>query len=253
MVTITAQSDAIELSPIVNSTNKKGDSGKIDGGINTGFWLSEPRDLMVKLLSMGSSRTREAIAHATRGRIFSENKFGIKHFGSILYQPLSDQEKAKNDAVVSAVEDAYSSMGDASGNLFGFGSAVGVLSSGTNNGSGSFFGIGPEIRAPGVSLMKTLWSNFSAQRDFEIFKRNIYPGNGTGIAQFLGGDLGDGWGTVASLTPDENTNKRIEYIGRVTDMSWNRLTSSYDQGNSPFGSDAKVLIDTNARRKSNRK
>lgn len=115
IVTITAQSDAIELSPIVNSTNKKGDSGKIDGGINTGFWLSEPRDLMVRLLSMGSSRTREAIASATRGFIFSENKFGIRHFGSILYQPLTAEEEAKNNAVVSSVKEAFDTLGEGEG------------------------------------------------------------------------------------------------------------------------------------------
>jgi hypothetical protein len=231
IVTITAQSDAIELSPIVNSTNKKGDSGKIDGGINTGFWLSEPRDLMVRLLSMGSSRSREALAHATRGTIFSENKFGIRHFGSILYQPLNDLEQAKNDAVTASVKDAFESLGDGSGNLFGGGSVLGVLSSGTNDGEGSLNGIGPEIRVPGVSLMKTLWANFSTQRDFEIFKRNIYPGNGTGIAQFLGGDLGDGWSTIASLTPEDKPNERINYIGRATDVAWNNLTTVYGQGN----------------------
>jgi len=75
VVTVTCQSDAIELSPVVNSVDKKGDSGKIDGGLNTGLYLSEPRDLMVRLLSMGSSRVREAFAYATRGMIFSENKF----------------------------------------------------------------------------------------------------------------------------------------------------------------------------------
>ena len=75
VVTVTCQSDAIELSPVVNSVDKKGDSGKIDGGLNTGLYLSEPRDLMVRLLSMGSSRVREAFAYATRGLIFSENKF----------------------------------------------------------------------------------------------------------------------------------------------------------------------------------
>jgi hypothetical protein len=229
IVTITAQSDAIELSPVVNSTNKKGDSGKIDGGINTGFWLSEPRDLMVRLLSMGSSRTREAIAHATRGTIFSENKFGIRHFGSILYQPLNDLEQAKNDAVTASVKDAFESLGSGSGNAFGMGSVIGVLNSGTNDGEGTF-GIGPEIRVPGVSLMKTLWANFSSQRDFEIFKRNIYPGNGTGIAQYLGGDLGDGWSTVASLTPEDKPNERINYIGRATDVAWNNLTTVYGQG-----------------------
>ena len=243
IVTITAQSDAIELSPIVNSTNKKGDSGKIDGGINTGFWLSEPRDLMVRLLSMGTSRFREGFAHATRGRIFSENKFGIRHFGTILYEPLNDIEKAKNEAVVSSVKEAHSSLGPGSGNSSGSGSSVDVLTSGTIEGMRNF---GPEIRPAGTGLMHTLWANFSAQRDFEIFKRNIYPGNGTGIAQFLGGDLGDGWASVASLTPDENTNERINYIGRVTDYSWNKLTAQYSQGYTPAGADAKSLIDTNS-------
>lgn len=247
IVTITAQSDAIELSPIVNSTNKKGDSGKIDGGINTGFWLSEPRDLMVRLLTMGSSRTREAIAHATRGRIFSENKFGIRHFGQILYEPLNDLEAAKNQAVVSQVKDAFDSMGNASGNAWGMGSAMGILSSGTNEGRGSLFGIGPEIRVPGVSLMKTLWANFSSQRDFEIFKRNIYPGNGTGIAQFLGGDLGDGWSTVASITPEDKPNERLNYIGRLTDYSWNEMTANAGSGVSAGSTDAKAIIDANAK------
>jgi len=78
IVTVTCQSDAIELSPIVNSVDKKGSSGKIDGGLNTGLYLSEPRDLMVRLLSMGSSRVRESFAYATRGMIFSENKFRHK-------------------------------------------------------------------------------------------------------------------------------------------------------------------------------
>jgi len=82
VVTVTCQSDAIELSPIINSVDKKGSSGKADfgGGLNTGLYLSEPRDLMVRLLSMGSSRVREAFAYATRGMIFSENKFRHQTF-----------------------------------------------------------------------------------------------------------------------------------------------------------------------------
>lgn len=76
--------------------------------------------------------------------------------------------------------------------------------------------------------MNQLWSNVSAQRDFEIFKRNIYPGNGTGIAQFLGGDLGDGWTSIASITPSEQPNQRMEYLSRLTDRSWNALVRRSD-------------------------
>lgn len=112
IVTITAQSDAIELGAIVNSTNKKGDSGKIDGGINTGLWLSEPRDLMVRLLSMGTSRFRESVAYANRGLVFSENKFGIRHFGSMIYQPMSREEEVKHFARVDAIADAHKHVGE---------------------------------------------------------------------------------------------------------------------------------------------
>ena len=217
IVTVTAQSDAIELGAVVNSTNKKGDSGKIDGGINTGLWLSEPRDLMVRLLSMGASRFREGIAYANRGLVFSENKFGIRHFGSIVYEPLTIDEERKQQARIDAVADAYNSVG--TGNAAGLGKSSLDIAVGTN-----------EFRTPVFSLMNQLWSNFSQARDFEIFKRNIYPGNGTGIAQFLGGDLGDGWTSVSSITPSSQPNERIEYLSRLTDRSWNGLVQKYAEG-----------------------
>jgi hypothetical protein len=217
IVTVTAQSDAIELGAVVNSTNKKGDSGKIDGGINTGLWLSEPRDLMVRLLSMGASRFREGIAYANRGLVFSENKFGIRHFGSIVYEPLTVDEERKHQARIDAIADAYNSVG--TGNASGLGKSALDIAVGTN-----------EFRTPVFSLMNQLWSNFSQARDFEIFKRNIYPGNGTGIAQFLGGDLGDGWTSVSSITPSNQPNERIEYLSRLTDRSWNGLVQKYAEG-----------------------
>jgi len=226
IVTVTAQSDAIELGAVVNSTNKKGDSGKIDGGINTGLWLSEPRDLMVRLLSMGASRFREGIAYANRGLVFSENKFGIRHFGSIVYEPLTLDEEKKHQARIDAIADAYN--------------AVGTGSSSRTAKSTLDIAVGiNEFRTPVFSLMNQLWSNFSQARDFEIFKRNIYPGNGTGIAQFLGGDLGDGWTSVSSITPTSQPNERIEYLSRLTDRSWNGLVQKYAEQNT----DAKTAIE----------
>lgn len=111
IITVIAQSDAVELSPIINSTKKKGDSGKIDGGINTGLWMSEPRDLMIRLLSMGASRVREAFSHATRGAVFSENKFGIRHFGQILYAPLTPEEEQKSALYKQSVINAFNEVG----------------------------------------------------------------------------------------------------------------------------------------------
>jgi hypothetical protein len=218
IVTITAQSDAIELGAVVNSTNKKGDSGKIDGGVDTGMYMSEPRDLMVRLLSMGASRTREAIAHATRGTVFSENRFGIRHFGNILYEPLTMGERAKNDAIRDSITGAFSIAG---GNNSFMNKTVGITEGFSMNYRGNTF-----------SAVSQLFANFCAQVDLEIFKRNIYPGNGTGIAQFLGGDLDDGWSTASSLTQEDSYNERMEgYLGRLTDRTWNNLISNSELDN----------------------
>jgi len=246
IVTVTCQSDAIELSPIINSANKKGNSGKIDGGINTGMFMSEPRDLMVKLLSMGTSRFREAIGHATRGTVFSENKFGIRHFGTILYEPLSDLELEKNRAIKQAFKNAIDVVSDESFDMSQ------LLKAAWNNTVGSYNGVdaaviggsiaaggvagglpgaflagvaGGALRLPVAGHMRTLMANLSTQRDYEVFKRNIYPGNGLGVSQFLGGDLDVGWSTAASVDQgayDELSMSRKAYLQRLGDASWDR-------------------------------
>lgn len=68
-----------------------------------------------------------------------------------------------------------------------------------------------------------MWANFSTQRDLEIFKRNIYPGNGIGVAQFLGGDLDDGWSTMASIDVSEIDHKKFGYLDRLSGSSWSGL------------------------------
>ena len=260
IITIIAQSDAIELSPIINSTKKKGDSGKIDGGLNTGLWMSEPRDLMVRLLSMGASRTREAFAHATRGAVFSENKFGIRHFGSILYEPLTPEEAAKASMYRQSVTNAFNSIAKnpvtgtiglatnsaanivTGGTVTGLSNALnatsaGLISAGTYGGMESF---GGSVRTPIVGAMQTMWANFSTQRDLEIFKRNIYPGNGAGVAQFLGGDLDDGWSTMASIDISQIEEDKFGYAQRLSDRSWSGLL---EQSQSSANIDANAVLE----------
>ena len=210
IITVTAQSDAIELGAVVNNKDKDGSSGKIDGGLFTGLWMSEPRDLMVRLLSMGSSVFREQIAHATKGKIFSETRFGIRHFGSILYDTMSENEsklQTKRQQGLHAVME--SALSDRPGNGFSFGNLAGGLDGQID------FGI--------MNLISRLWANSVSKRDFELFKRNIYPGNGTGIAQYLGGDIGDGGPGQAFF--NGGVSAEGDYIHPVTgeDISNNEL------------------------------
>lgn len=252
IVTLIAQSDAIELSPIINSINKKGDSGKIDGGVDTGLWMSEPRDLMIRLLSMGSSRTREAFAHATRGAVFSENKFGIRHFGSILYEPLTDAERQKSQAYRQSITNAFNAVGNnpitGSAGL-AWNSAVNVMTGGLQAGFNAVtpgalipqdrMGLesaGGSVRTPVIGAMQSMWANFSSQRDLEIFKRNIYPGNGIGVAQFLGGDIDDGWSTLATIDEKKLLDEKFGYLDRMSGLNWSTLTVESGLGNTDASS-----------------
>lgn len=172
IVTVIAQSDTVELSAIVNNTNPEGNTGKTDGSM-FGLWISEPRDLMIRLLSMGASNTKEAIAHATRGRIFSENRWGIRHFGTMLYPAMTETERTLNLLRGQTIDSGMN--GIMGGN---FADSLG-------GPSGIFqFGL--------FDVFSSFSTSFFKKRDYEIFKRNIYPGNGTGLSQYMGGDLGDG-------------------------------------------------------------
>lgn len=169
VMTIVAQSDAIELGALVNSTHEKGHSAKIDGG-RLGLHMSEPRDLMVTLLTQGSSTFKEYIAHATQGEIYSENRYGIKHFGSMFYEPLDGIERDK--------------VGRNKNRLSGI---IAGVQEDRSNGDG-ILGL---TSGAMMDVMNAAWVNMASKRDYEVFKRNIYPGNGTGVSQFLGGDLGE--------------------------------------------------------------
>ncbi len=200
IVTITAQSDAIELSSMVNSTNKKGDTGRIDGSMMTNMWMSEPRDLMVSLLTESSSNFKQFTALMTRGTFFSQNKYGIRHFGNILYDCLTEKEQDQHDKTRETVASQMKNFGanlnkDLSLNPDAESSDMGYNTWQSNSGNTAGAG----------AIIGQMWANLVGGRDYEIFKRNIYPGNGLGVAQFLGGDLLDGGETlaIADIKPND--------------------------------------------------
>lgn len=203
IVTIVAQSDAMELSALVESSNEKGHSGKIDGGM-TGLYMSEPRDLMISLLTQGSSKVKEFVAHATQGEVFSENRFGIRHFGTMFYQVLDGREAARLEshgnrisAIVTEANERRLARGQEEDDTetVPVEELISPIRSDDNPlGSSSAVNIKTApglISLPMSDIMTAAWANLGAKRDYEVFKRNIYPGNGTGIGQFHGGDVED--------------------------------------------------------------
>jgi len=168
----------------------------------------------------------------------------------IPYAPLNEIEENRNQGMRNSISDTLiaisSSGGDgpisAAAGMVGAGGSqvLGALNPFGNNVNQTGISIGANVRLPVMGYMRTMWANFAAQRDLEIFKRNIYPGNGTGVAQFLGGDLGDGWTNAATLTPEDNPNPRLHYLDRLTDASWNDVLRRYNDGESA----AAAAIDT---------
>ncbi len=173
------------------------------------------------------------------------------------YEALNEIEYNRNLGIRNAVSDTLLAIGSSGGDgpisaaagmtTAGISQVAGALNPFGNNANQTGISIGSNFRIPTLGYMRTMWANFAAQRDLEIFKRNIYPGNGTGVAQFLGGDLGDGWSNAATLTPEDNPNPRLHYLDRLTDASWNDLLRRYDRGDSA----ASAAIDvTNAGKES---
>lgn len=189
VMTLVCQSDTAELSAIINAKDEKGNTGKIDGSLFGSLNFSEPRDLMVRLMTMGGSTVREAISHATRGKIFSENRFGIRHFGVILTDSMTDNEKKLTDLRHSFVGKITNSLMNPTGTALQTG--VSQVYGGESLASQSLAGAN-SLNLGVFDLFTTAVTNMSKDRNYELFKRNIYPGNGTGITQYMGGDLGDG-------------------------------------------------------------
>src|SRR5579859_8251822 len=105
------------------------------------------------------------ISYATRGMLFSQNRFGIRHFGTMLYDAVSDRENQLQNGFFSKLS-SISSMAD---NWLASNQSI------AGGGGSLLSGIGTGLLNPQIgSIAMQLWANVSAQRDYEIFKRNVY-------------------------------------------------------------------------------
>jgi hypothetical protein len=216
MLTIIAGGDGRELLGIINpEKNDKTTSNLSYGGL-FGLMYSEPRDLLIKLLTLRASIARDALALALKGAVHPGSKGGISHFGMLLHR-----EKPEEDR--STVESAGDYLRDANidiavdmifGNL-GLNKDVGSLGLGAENDSSILSGLGSVVfgalgdegtqalagmmysdgedwsilqkglnKAKFKEVFKQAIKNIFDGWDTEIFKRNIYPGNGVGALDY---------------------------------------------------------------------
>jgi hypothetical protein len=183
IMTVTCQSDGIELLAVVNAGEKDGHTGSIDGAWFSGWDLSEPRDLFIQLLTFGGSVIRQAVASATRGAVMGDSRYGIRHFGCILWNPNPDDPanelKDGKESVIWEMMEQYKLFLGARDKLdfekqpTGMPTAISTMLMGEENVT---------------DMLKQAFANMAVSRDTEIFKRNIYPGNMTGVVNQVGVD-----------------------------------------------------------------
>ena len=182
ITTVTCQSDGVELLAVVNAGEKDGHSGCIDGAWFSGWDFSEPRDLIVELLTSGGSVYHQAISAATKGAVMGDSRFGIRHFGCIFWEPEKEEEVAQDGQRQNAVErmiEEYRTFLEMRDKLSldeqpgGLTNAITTMLLGEDNFS---------------DQLKKAFANMMSGKDTELYKRNIYPGNATGILEMSGVD-----------------------------------------------------------------
>jgi endonuclease YncB( thermonuclease family) len=258
VLTVIAQGDGRELLGFPNPGNKQSDTVDISG-----LMFSEPRDLIIKLLTQKTSSLKNALALAMQGNIAPDPKGGIRHFGMLLFNKLSDEQKSTGDDIAAGVIDNIvdailptlsggTSAGEVAGGIAGWvGNPAGAITgqiladkirvqpAGTLSeiAAQTMF---PENQAWTVTqegnatelfkkVLKQALKNIWMGWDSEIFKRNIYAGNGIGIPEK--GSVTEG-GLKYEITKMlvDGTITKIPWLGQSQiGQTLNNLTNPFAQ------------------------
>jgi endonuclease YncB( thermonuclease family) len=187
-MTVVAQGDGRELLGVINVTDKSSDTADISG-----LFYSEPRELVIRLLSMRSSIWHNALALMSRGAFHPDPKNGIRHFGELLPVTVSSETPNLRDKMVELEAEKKNFI---TGNLFLMGNETTKMkqyfmtgSTTDPNGEMNFEGVEAkdvEVTMDNYSLLDAvatailgLWAGW----DQNIFSRNVYPGTASGLLE----------------------------------------------------------------------
>lgn len=246
---IVAQGDGRELLGILKPGDKKADSADISG-----LFYSEPRDLLIKLLTMRGSAARDVLALATKGMIHPSPRGGIKHFGMLLANTNGmtsvidkQMDQAINDIVDLMIPAGMDMVIEGAEEIAFFPIETlapgpsGAKAVGTQLKNDLFYNEGSNYKAnifgyPSSNfkdILKQSLKNIYLGWDTEIFKRNIYAGNGFGLLepgsqQTTGafGDIGQSIvDTLDFMSPLDEPSFKV-FIGNRT--IWDIMRSTCD-------------------------
>lgn len=190
-ISITAQGDGRELLGVINNSKNDEDTADVSG-----LFYSEPRELIVRVLTLQASSWRKAFSLITGGAWHPEPRNGIRHFGELLMYNRADDELTKEerenaaDARMKEIEATAREMTDVAGALSNTEYNLNVTPVvGDEIGGIDFENLEStniDLAIDNMSLFSaslTAASNLYLGWDYNIFARNIYPATESGLVE----------------------------------------------------------------------
>jgi endonuclease YncB( thermonuclease family) len=214
VMTVTLAGDGNELA-IISSGNWE------NGAATAGHFLTvpfvEPQDLIIKYLAAFGSNNAQWMLRASAGIYQGGEITSAAHFGSMIWDLRAYGGLEQYRTILKGrTNDIYSN----------------VLSSINTIENKDIWGGALELLGGSASnIVSALWNNWTnINEDFELYKRNIYPGNGTGGRVFtnmmstqpstgLGNIIGEWYRSAISQTDPEMGNGPTDAIQTATDAA----------------------------------
>lgn len=190
VLTVVVSGDGGELAKV---TEKNFGPGQTEGKAKWQYlWMNapfvEPQQLLCKILAGEGSAWAEAVKRASAGIAANQASSAAPHFGAVIWDTTKlGGDRAFRNNVRKTVTQVASETKENIKDI-----KAGASTSGDGKSSNSILGALGLVRTAwnvleiGVDaaddVVALYWSNtYNLLQDFEIYKRNIYPGNGTGM------------------------------------------------------------------------
>jgi hypothetical protein len=225
-LTVIASGDGAELNKIME---KNFSGNMVEGGLKWQYlWLNspfvEPQQVLVKMLAGEGKAWSEAMKRAEAGIAQGGAASAAPHFGAVIWDTTAmGGDKAFRANIRKTITNITTET-KAHGKAVEAGASSGKPSGNPAQGTAGLTRTAWNVLGVGFSMADDVagqyWTNtYNLLQDFEIYKRNIYPGNGTGMR---------GWDT----DPQPNTHPFgwMSYVVQATDADYAFSKEDTDKG-----------------------